>query len=69
MSTMTRRRFVRSGLAAGAGFCLPWAASSPAQAADGGRLTKYVQPLPRPGAGIVVATPSAPSASSSATAR
>ena len=60
MSTMTRRRFVRSGLAAGAGFCLPWAAWSPTQAAEGGRLARYVQPVPRPGAGIVVATPSAP---------
>jgi spore coat protein A len=29
-----------------------------ARAAAGGKLTKYVQPLPLPGAGIVVATPS-----------
>jgi spore coat protein A len=33
---------------------------SRAIAAAGRRLTKFIQPLPRPGAGIVVATPSAP---------
>jgi hypothetical protein len=29
-----------------------------ARAAAGGKLTKYLEPLPVPGAGIVVATPS-----------
>ena len=59
MGTITRRRFVRSGLAAGAALGLPWAAGTPqARPVTGGHLAKYLEPLPRPGAGIVVATPS-----------
>src|SRR5438034_8641879 len=56
MGRITRRRFIQYGLGVGGALALPW----PARAAAGGKLAKYVQPLPLPGAGIVVATPSAP---------
>jgi spore coat protein A len=56
---MTRRRFLRYGIGAGTVLALPWSARTPfASAAPGGKLTKYLQPVPVPGAGIVVATPS-----------
>ena len=59
MPGITRRRLLRSGLGAGGLLGLQWALGTrPARAAlAGGRLAKYVEPLPRPGAGIVVATP------------
>jgi hypothetical protein len=57
MTRITRREFLQYGLV-GAAFALPW----PAQAAKGGSLAKYVQPLPVPGSGIVIATPSGPNA-------
>jgi spore coat protein A, manganese oxidase len=57
----TRRRFLQYGLGVSGTLVLPWAARIPAaRAAKRGKLAKYVQPLPVPGAGIVVATPSAP---------
>ncbi len=44
------------GAGAGAALALPWTWGTPvASAAMGGKLAKYVQPLPLPGAGIVVA--------------
>jgi spore coat protein A len=59
MEGMTRRRFLRYGAAAGAVLAVPFTARIPAaRAAGGGQLRKYVQPVPLPGAGIVVATPS-----------
>jgi spore coat protein A len=59
MAGMTRRRFLEVGAGAGAALALPWAAPIPAARAAGGRqLRKYVQPVPLPGNGIVVATPS-----------
>src|SRR5688500_15464055 len=59
MGTITRRRFVGSGLAAGAALGLPWAVgTSQALVVTGVHLAKYLEPVPRPGAGIVVATPS-----------
>jgi spore coat protein A, manganese oxidase len=59
MARMTRRRFVQYGVGAGAAFVLPWSARTPvASAAAGGTLTKYLERVPLPGAGIVVATPS-----------
>ena len=59
MRGMTRRRFLRYGVGAGTVLALPWAARTPlATAAPGGKLTKYLEPVPLPGAGIVVATPS-----------
>jgi spore coat protein A len=54
MGRITRRRFLQYGLGAGSALALPW----PARATKGGTLTKYLEPLPLPGAGIVVATPS-----------
>jgi spore coat protein A, manganese oxidase len=58
-STLTRRRFLQYGAAGGAALFLPWAARTPAaSAAPGLKLTKYLDPVPLPGAGIVVATPS-----------
>ena len=59
MEGMTRRRFLRYGAGAGAALALPWAARIPAaRAATGPQLRKYLEPVPLPGAGIVVATPS-----------
>ena len=59
MRRLTRRRFLRYGLAASAALVLPLPrGASAAGAGPRGRLRKYVQPLPVPGAGIVVATPS-----------
>ena len=59
MKGMTRRRFLRCGVGAGTVLALPWAARTPlATAAPGGKLTKYLEPVPLPGAGVVVATPS-----------
>jgi spore coat protein A, manganese oxidase len=59
MSGMTRRRFLRYGLGIGAGIALPWSQTiREAIAAPGGTLTKYLEPVPLPGTGIVVATPS-----------
>ena len=56
---ITRRSFLKSGVGASAALALPWSvrqafAFGPARSL----LTKYIQPLPVPGAGIVVATPS-----------
>jgi spore coat protein A, manganese oxidase len=59
MRDITRRRFLQYGLVAGTAVLLPSAALvPPATAARGGKLAKYLEPLPLPGAGIVVATPS-----------
>jgi spore coat protein A, manganese oxidase len=59
MVGMTRRRFLRYGAGAGAALALPWWARVPfASAASGGKLAKYLEPVPLPGAGIVVAAPS-----------
>src|SRR6266496_1998351 len=56
---ITRRNFLKYGAGASAALALPWTARQ-AFAARPARslLTKYIQPLPLPGAGIVVATPS-----------
>jgi spore coat protein A len=59
MIQMTRGRFLQYGAAGGAAIWLPWALHAPAaSSAVGGKLTKYLEPVPLPGAGIVVATPS-----------
>ena len=61
MKRITRRRFLRYTAGLGGALTLPWVVTIPtAQAAQGGKLRKYVQPVPLPGAGIVVAAPSAP---------
>jgi spore coat protein A, manganese oxidase len=56
---ITRRTFLKYGVGASAALSLPWSvrrafAAMPARSL----LTKYIQPLPVPSAGIVVATPS-----------
>ena len=53
---MSRRRFLQHGVGAGASLALPWN-TRVASAAARGQLKKYLEPLPVPGAGIVVATP------------
>jgi spore coat protein A, manganese oxidase len=59
MDRITRRRFIQYGLGTGALLAVPWASRIPvARAAKGGKLPKYLEPVPLPGAGIVVATPS-----------
>jgi spore coat protein A len=59
MRDITRRRFLQYGLGAGTALLAPGVLQTAvARAATGGKLTKYVQPVPVPGAGIVVASPS-----------
>ena len=59
MKHITRRRFLQYGVGAAGVLALPW----PVHAAKGRKkLAKYVQPVPLPGAGIVVATPNRPNA-------
>jgi len=58
MRHITRRRFIQRGLGVGGTLLLPW----PVRPVSGGKLAKYVEPLPVPGAGIVVAAPSGPNA-------
>jgi spore coat protein A len=59
MRHVTRRRFLQYGLGAGTALLLPWALPTQvARATPGGKLAKYLEPLPLPGTGIVVATPS-----------
>jgi spore coat protein A len=62
MRSMTRRRFLRYGLGASAALTVPWSRIQVAGASQGGELAKYLEPVPLPGAGIVVATPSGPNA-------
>jgi spore coat protein A, manganese oxidase len=60
MAQFTRRQFIQSGVAAGGTLGLQWATGIPlARAVAGGQLAKYVEPLPVPGKGIVVAKASA----------
>ena len=59
MRGMTRRRLLQYGVGLGTVLALPWTArTSLATAAPGGKLTKYLEPVPLPGAGVVVAAPS-----------
>jgi spore coat protein A len=60
MTGMTRRRFLGYGAAAGAALAVPWAQVSGAAAATSLELEKYVQSVPLPGNGIVVAQQSGP---------
>jgi spore coat protein A len=60
MKRITRRRFLKYGLGVGSALGAPWAIRIPeARAAPGGKLAKYLEPVPQPGAGMVVAAPSA----------
>src|SRR5437867_1932071 len=57
MGNVTRRRFLRYGVGAGAALTVPWVVGpGTAFAAVGPQLEKFVQPLPLPGKGLVVAT-------------
>jgi spore coat protein A, manganese oxidase len=57
VTTMTRRRFLQYSAAMGTALALPWVTQPlVASAAMGGKLRKYIQPLPLPGSGLVVAT-------------
>jgi spore coat protein A len=60
MSTVTRRRFLQYSVGAGAALALPWGVVRLNAASAASKLTKYLEPLPVPGTGIVVATPTAP---------
>src|SRR4029453_7717275 len=56
MTTLTRRHFLQYGVGAGAALALPGAARPGSAAAANNvasRLTKYLEPLPVPGAGVV----------------
>ncbi len=60
MSRISRRQFLGYSAGVGAAMAVPMAAwPGISSAAPGGTLTKYVQPVPLPGAGIVVASSSA----------
>ena len=53
------RRAGQYGVGAGAALALPWTGRTrAADAAAGSKLTKYLERVPLPGAGMVVATPS-----------
>jgi spore coat protein A, manganese oxidase len=58
MTSLTRRGFLKWTAAGGAALVLPWTRASLVSAVASPQLEKFVQPLPLPGAGIVVATPS-----------
>jgi spore coat protein A, manganese oxidase len=59
MGPISRRRFLQASLASGAVILLPsFPKLQPSGFSPRNRLRKYVEPLPLPGAGIVVATPS-----------
>jgi spore coat protein A len=64
MRPVTRRRFIGYGVGAGAALAARWPAldARALTSSAGKALTKYVEPVPLPGAGIVVATPTAPNA-------
>ena len=55
MTTLTRKRFLAYGAAGGAALFLPWTTRASTTTAVTRRLTKYVERLPVPGNGIVVA--------------
>ncbi len=56
MRGVTRRRVLRHAMGASAALALPWGAGAPSANAAGTQLKKYVEKVPLPGAGIVVAT-------------
>src|SRR5215475_8901897 len=64
MTGITRRRLLAYGAGAGTAVALPWptgswlAESRSASASTGSTLEKFVQALPVPGNGLVVAAPS-----------
>ncbi len=58
MTALSRRRFLQYGAGVGAALALPLEAAPAALAAMGGKLAKFLEPVPLPGSGIVVARPS-----------
>ena len=64
MTGTTRRQFLRYGMGTGAALALPTAAlrrfAPTAAGTTGGKLRKFIQPVPLPGAGIVVAAQRGP---------
>ncbi len=61
MKPITRRRFLQYGVGIGTALAVPaWVGTPLASGAKGGKLAKYLEPLPLPGAGIVVAAQSGP---------
>src|SRR5512132_3858928 len=57
MQPITRRRFLQYGIGVGGALGVPWGMRIPdAYAAPAGKLAKYLEAVPLPGAGIVVAT-------------
>jgi spore coat protein A, manganese oxidase len=60
MTDVSRRRLLGYGAAVGAALAGPWGSLPAAAAAGttGARLAKFLEPVPLPGAGIVVAAPS-----------
>ena len=62
MTKVTRRDFLKAGAGAGAMLAAPWSIleARAANALAGTQLQPFIQALPVPGDGIVVATPSAP---------
>ena len=57
MTRLSRRRLLESGLVAGSALVLPWGVAERARAGDRRALRRFVQGLPVPGDGIVVARP------------
>ena len=57
MRAVTRRRLLRNAM--GVAALVPWGARAPSANAAGTQLRKYLEPVPLPGSGIVVATGSA----------
>jgi spore coat protein A len=58
MYDISRRRFLQYGAGTGAALMLPWTRTAAVSAAGRPHLTKFVEPLPVPGRGLVVASPS-----------
>jgi spore coat protein A len=59
MPEINRRRFLQYGIAASSALAFPWGAPPAiATAPTGLELEKFIQPVPLPGRGMVVATPS-----------
>jgi spore coat protein A, manganese oxidase len=56
MRGLTRRSVLKYGAAVGGGLVLPWTRILATSAEMGGKLAKYLEKVPQPGAGLVVAT-------------
>jgi hypothetical protein len=54
MRSVTRRRLLRHAVGVSTALTMPWVARAPSANAAAGSKKKYVQPVPLPGAGIIV---------------